>query len=170
MLSPLDVLVLLKVVTKRGLKWTQPEIASELLISQSVVSNALKTAETLNLYSPSRRRVNGRLLADALVHGARYFLSAQQGGEVRGMRTAWAGPPLANTISTSEPLPPVWPDPLGDARGLLVKPLHPKVPEAAKRDPVLYELLALLDVLRVGGGARESNLAKKALHERLDPL
>jgi len=57
----------------------------------------------------------------------------------------------------------------GDVRGLLVEPLHPKVAEEARRDPLLYELLALLDVLRIGGGARERNLAKGALHERLNP-
>lgn len=169
MLSPLDVLVLLKLIAKRDLTWTQPEIAAELLISQSVVSKALKTAAVLKLYAPSLRRVNGRQLEDALVHGARCFLTARQGGEVRGMRTAWAAPPLVSELLSADPLPPVWPDSLGGVRGLLVEPLHPKVPEAAKLDPLLYELLALLDVLRVGGGARESNLAKKALHERLNP-
>ncbi len=166
MLGPLDVLILLKIVAKSGEAWTQPELASELSLSQSMVSRALKTAEALKLYSPSRKRVNAKQLEDALVYGARYFLAPKLGGEVRGMLTAWAAPPLSSEISTAEPLPPVWPDPMGDSRGLLIEPLHPNVPKAARRDPKLYELLALLDVLRVGG-ARERGLAVKALHERL---
>lgn len=167
MLAPLDVLILLKIIAKRGEPWTQPELASELSISQSMVSRALKAAESLNLYSPPRRRVNALQLEDALVHGARYFMAAKRGGEVRGMLTAWAAPPLSSELTTAEPLPPVWPDPMGENRGLLLEPLHPNVPKAARRDPRLYELLALLDVLRAGG-TRERKLAEKALHERMN--
>lgn len=167
MLGPLDVLVLLKVIAKGDEEWTQPQLASELFLSQSMVSRALKTAESLNLYKSSRKRVSGRQLEDALVHGARYFLAPKRGGEVRGMPTAWAAPPLISEIATHEPLPPVWPDPLGDTRGLLLEPLHPNVPKAARLDSRLYEMLALLDVLRVGG-ARECGLAQKSLHERLE--
>lgn len=166
-LSPVDVLVLLKIIAQRGRPWTQPEIASELSISQSMVSRALKTAEALSLYRADARRVNARALEEALVHGARYFLGATRGSDVRGIPTAWAVPPLSHEIVTSDPLPPVWPDPAGNVRGLSVEPLHPNVPKAAKSDPDLYELLALLDVLRIGG-AREARLATKALHERLN--
>lgn len=166
MLAPLDVLVLFKVIAKHGQTWTQPELAKELFMSQSRVNRALKTAEELNLYSPKRKRVNGKLLEEALVHGARYFLAAKRGGEVRGMPTAWAGPPLRDELASSEPLPPVWPNPTGNTRGLLLEPLHPNVPKAAEADPLLYELLSLLDVLRVGG-PRETKLAQKALHQRL---
>jgi hypothetical protein len=166
-LKPVDVLVLLKIIAQRGRPWTQPEIASGLSISQSMVSRALKTAEALSLYRPTARRVNAKALEDALVHGGRYFLGATKGGDVRGVPTAWAAPPLSNEIVASDPLPPVWPDPAGNVRGLSVEPLHPSVPQAAKNDPDLYELLALLDVLRIGG-AREVGLATKAFHERLN--
>lgn len=165
-LAPVDVLVLLKIIAQRERSWTQPELASSLSISQSTVSRALKTAEALSLYRPDARRVNAKALEAALVHGARYFLGATRGGDVRGIPTAWAAPPLNNVIMASDPLQPVWPDPTGSVRGLSVEPLHPSVPKAAKSDPDLYELLALLDVLRIGG-AREVGLATKALHERL---
>lgn len=166
-LAPVDVLVLLKIIAQRERPWTQPEIASSLLISQSIVSRALKTADSLALYRPTAKRVNVKALEDALSHGARYFLGATKGGDVRGMPTAWAAPPLAQEIATSEPLPPVWPDPTGSVRGLSVEPLHPNVPKAARNDPELYELLALLDVFRIGG-AREVAIAGKAFHERLN--
>lgn len=166
-LAPVHVLVLLKIIAQRGRPWTQPEIASGLSISQSMVSRALRTAEELSLYRSSVKRVNAKALEDALVHGARYFLGATRGGDVRGIPTAWAAPPLSNEIAASDPLPPVWPDPTGNVRGLSVEPLHPNVPKAVKNDPELYELLALLDVLRIGG-AREVGLAAKAFHERLN--
>ena len=167
MLTPLNVLVLLKLVAKKDQAWTQAQIASELHISVSVVNKALKAAESLRLYTPRRKRVNGLQLDEVLAHGARYFLTATQGGEVRGLLTAWSAPPLSEQVLSADPLPPVWPDPTGAVRGLRVEPLHPNVPLAAKEDAALYELLAILDVLRMGVGARESNLAKRALHERL---
>lgn len=166
MLAATDILVLLKIIAKRGQPWTQPELASELFISQSMVSRGLKTAEYVKLYRPAEKRVNAKHLEEALVHGARFFLAPNRGGDVRGMPTAWAAPPLVNEVATNEPLPPVWPDPTGEARGLSVEPLHPNVPKAAKLDAELYELLALLDVMRIGG-AREIPLAQKALYERL---
>ncbi len=51
-------------------------------------------------------------------------------------------------------------------RGYAFAPLYRTVPEAALRDPALYELLALVDAIR-DGRARERNLAQKALEKRL---
>jgi hypothetical protein len=47
-----------------------------------------------------------------------------------------------------------------------VLPLYENLPLAAVDDPRLYELLALFDALRIGQ-ARERELAKKLLEERL---
>lgn len=167
-LAPVDILVLLKIVAHGERPWTQAELSFELSISQSMVSRALRTSEKLSLYRSNAKRVNGRALEDALVHGARYFIGATVGRDVRGIPTAWAAPPLSDVIVASDPLPPVWPDPDGNVRGLSVEPLHSCVPSAVRRDPKLYELLALLDVLRIGG-AREVGLATKTLREKLNP-
>ena len=64
---------------------------------------------------------------------------------------------------------PVWPDPDGNVRGITFEPLSSSVPKAAKHDPALYELLALVDVLREGR-ARESQRAAKELAVRLQTL
>jgi hypothetical protein len=45
-------------------------------------------------------------------------------------------------------------------------PLYENLPLAAQDDPAFYELLALFDALRAGQ-ARERELAKKLLEERL---
>lgn len=167
MLSALDVLVLLKLCAMgRGRSWTQAQVASELSVSSSSVNAALKRAAAVNLFSPVRNAPNMLALEEALVHGARYFLGPHRGGTTRGTPTAWAAPPLVDLISTHDELPPVWPDPEGSVRGLALEPIYRTVPTAAKRDPALYELLALLDALREGG-ARERQLAAKELRTRL---
>ncbi len=167
MLEPVDVYVLLKLACEQNIdRWVQSELAYQIGVSPSVVNRSLKKAEALKLYNPARKQINARALEEALVHGARYFLAPKRGGEVRGIPTAWAAPPLDQLIVSLESLPPVWPDPMGDHRGLYVEPLHPSAPKAAARDHKFYELLALVDALRLGG-PRERALAEQELHRRL---
>ena len=83
----------------------------------------------------------------------------------RGIPTAYAAPPLARKISSDE-LPPVWPDPNGTVRGVAVEPLYSSVVKAAKSDSPLYELLALVDALRIGR-ARERNMAEEEIKLRI---
>jgi len=169
MLDGVDVYVLLKLIAVQEMgHWVQSGLAYEIGVSPSVVNRSLKKAEELKLYSPSHRRVNVRALEDALVHGARYFLAPKRGGEVRGMPTAWAAPPLVDEIVSADALPPAWPYPMGEIRGLSIEPLHPSAPLAAARDRRFYELLALVDVLRLGG-ARERALAEQELQRRFTP-
>ena len=47
-------------------------------------------------------------------------------------------------------------------RGIGLKPLDPRVPDAVRRDVLLGELLALVDAIRIGG-SRERSLAAKEL-------
>ena len=74
-------------------------------------------------------------------------------------------PVLINRLVVNEP-PPVWPDPEGTVRGQAVKPLYPSAVAAAGRDPQFYDLLALVDVLRLGR-ARERKMAEVELEKRL---
>ena len=53
--------------------------------------------------------------------------------------------------------------------GFPIEPLYETAPKAARKDPVLYELLALIDALR-DGRARERQLAEKALGAQLQRL
>jgi hypothetical protein len=74
---------------------------------------------------------------------------------------------MSGKFSASEQIPPVWPDPDGRVQGAAVQPLYASVPGAARRDPALYDLLALVDALRIGR-ARERNLAEKEIAQRLN--
>jgi hypothetical protein len=54
-------------------------------------------------------------------------------------------------------------------RGITFEPLHKTVPQAALKDPVLYELLALIDGLR-DGKVRARQIAERELGTRLKRL
>jgi len=165
MLRPQDILILLKLLPW-GHNWTYDQIAHELGLSSSAVHRSVERAARAGLYGVDRRVVNGAELAEFLVHGVRYAFPAEWGGEARGMPTAWGAEPLAKKLSTSGKNPPVWPDPHGTAVGIALTPLDPRVPDAARRDPALGELLALVDGIRIGG-PRERGLAAKELEKRL---
>ena len=82
------------------------------------------------------------------------------------MPTAWAAPALAGKFNASEQIPPVWPDPEGQIQGAAVQPLYASVPRAARADSALYDLLALVDAIRIGR-ARERTLAESELTQHL---
>jgi hypothetical protein len=85
---------------------------------------------------------------------------------MRGMPTARSAPPLNELLASDEDTRFVWPDPEGASRGQSIEPLYETVPATARKNPVLYELLALVDALRCGG-ARERKLAMTELTRRI---
>jgi len=60
----------------------------------------------------------------------------------------------------------VWPTEDAHRFGPSLEPIHPAVPAAALRDPAFYEVMVLLDALRVGR-ARERKVAQTLLRQRL---
>ncbi len=99
-----------------------------------------------------------------LEHGFKFVFPIQPGPIVRGMATAHSAPPLNKLIQSQEFY--VWPDALGEQRGQAIEPLHPGVVRAAKVDTEFYELLSLIDALRIGR-TREQQLALKEIKKRL---
>jgi hypothetical protein len=81
------------------------------------------------------------------------------------MPTSHSANPLAKDIvSGNENY--VWPYSKGIKRGMAIEPLFKTLPEVCTELPELWELLSLVDALRVGR-VRERNLAEKYLRERL---
>jgi hypothetical protein len=165
MLKSQDVLVLLKLAAGSP-SWTFDSLADELQLSASAVHRSLRRAEAAGLYDGRRREVKAASLIEFLSHGLRYVFPASWSGEARGRPTAWGAPPLSKQLLSSSNSP-VWPDANGKTRGVALKPLHPSVPGAAQRDERLWELLALVDAIRIGN-ARERNLAVRELKKRLN--
>jgi hypothetical protein len=161
-----DVVVLLGLALRDGDR-TIRDLERDLLIPRAGVHRALFRLEEAGLIDRHRRRVNVSRAEEFLVHAEKYVFPPRLGGETRGVPTAWAAPPLASILAEAEGLPPVWPDPEGDRRGIALEPLHASAPSLARRDPRLGEALALVDGLRIGD-ARVRGLATELLSERLD--
>jgi hypothetical protein len=168
-LLPQDVVVLAKLVSTGGTRPAIAQLASDLFLSPSQVHASLKRLEGARLADNRSGRPILRAVEEFLVHAVKYVFPAQRGETTRGLPTAYAAPPLNGEIAGSGEPPPVWPDPEGEVRGVGFEPLCKSVPRAARKDAVLYELLALVDALR-DGRARERRIAERALSSRLREL
>jgi hypothetical protein len=99
-----------------------------------------------------------------IIYGIKFVFPAKPAELVRGMPTAHAAPVLNKQLISGSDSVFVWPDATASVMGQSIKPLYKSVPMAAAIDPKLYEFLALVDAIRVGG-AREANLAVKLLDQ-----
>ena len=167
-LLPQDVVVLAKLLSYPGRRPALVQMAVDLILSASQVHAALNRLAAARLVFKDVRdsRANARAAEEFLVHGMKYMFPARRGEVTRGMLTSYAAPPLNRRISSGTDLPPVWPLATGEHRGASLEPLHKMVPLAARADPGLYELLALLDALR-DGRARERSLAEREIVKRV---
>ncbi len=164
MLKPQDVITCLKLLTSAEQPLGYESLATELHVGLGSAHRSVQRLSDAGLVKAGRK-VNHSALLEFILHGIRYVYYVKPGELTRGMPTAHAAPPLAGMISPSSDIP-VWPDPQGGVRGQAVTPLHKEAPNAARRDPKLYELLALVDAIRIGR-ARERKLAEDQLRKRL---
>jgi hypothetical protein len=166
-LKPHDIAVLLKLLKTRDKRPTYAQLAVDLCMSPSEVHASIGRARAARLIHGPKLgdRVNVKGLEEFIIHGIRYAFPPEKGGMTRGMPTASAAEPLSHKMTQEEPVP-VWPFEQGLKRGYAFLPLYKKAPEAALKDPELYQLLALVDALR-DGSARERELAKRELSARL---
>jgi DNA-binding Lrp family transcriptional regulator len=164
--KPQDIVVALK-LSLDGARSSYADLGQELGMSASEVHAAVRRLGEANLVDPETKEIRRDALRNFLVHGVPYAFPASPKEVTRGMPTAWAAPVLSGKISASEQIPPVWPDPEGKVQGAAVQPLYGSVPGAARRDPALYDLLALVDAIRIGR-ARERSLAEKEITHRLN--
>lgn len=193
-LKPQDVLVVLKLcaINPFGELPISPapsmaQLAADLGMSASEVHQAIRRAKASRLLrepvtirgagsAPAAAAPRGRPTASGqpnraaiiefLVHGLKYVFPPKRGEPTRGVPTSHAAPPMNELLPQGDELIPVWPWPEGTTRGVAFEPLYRSVPEAALRDPRLYELLALADALR-DGRSREKKMAEEQLRARL---
>jgi hypothetical protein len=165
MLLSQDLYILLKLSCSDS-NWTYASLSELLNISTSQIHAGIKRAQACGLFSATQHRPNLRALEELIIHGVKYVFPATKGSVIRGIPTAFAGPPLNKVIVHSEDMVPVWAYPKGTHLGYLIEPLHPSAPEAASSDKQFYELLCLVDAIREGR-ARERQLAAKEIQRRL---
>ncbi|MCC5898223.1 MAG: hypothetical protein JJU32_09950 [Phormidium sp. BM_Day4_Bin.17] len=165
MLKPQDVVILLKVHCWQG-NWTYEQLALSLKTSTSVVYESLRRCEISRLYHRNHRRVMRGALLEFLVHGVKYVFPATVGNLKRGIPTAHSAEPLKSLLVFSEPMPYVWAFPRGKVKGQEIKPLYKQLSEVIEDDRRFYEIVCLVDALRIGK-VREQELAISVLKERL---
>lgn len=169
-----DILVLLKVAgATRAVR--QADVARLLGLSQAEVNNTLKRAGHAGFLvaAPSQSpltpdRVRRAALLEYLVHGLKYACPGHMTDATRGMPTAWGTEVGQEGMLQTSAASPVWPCAEGTARGPGLNPIYPTVPYAAAHDSQLYDLLALVDVIRIGR-VRDRTLAGANLKRRLCP-
>ena len=163
-LKPQDIVILLKIIALGKSNWFHHTLADELGISQSEVTQSLNRSKYAGLIDSARKKVNRIAFNEFVLHGLSYAFPQQPGALVRGVLTAHSAVPLNIIIQSNEKY--VWPYAKGTERGQAIEPMYKTAVEASIKDPNLYELLTLVDALRVGK-VREKEIAKKELEKRI---
>lgn len=155
----------------RGSPYTARALEEQTGISKSQIALSLKRCIDIGMARPDRwadaPKVNTKLLFDFIVHGVPFVFHTRYGQLTRGIGTCFAAPVLERHLFSAGDFIPVWPYARGKTMGLTVEPLFKTAVVAARKDPEMYALLALVDAIRLGQ-PRERNLAVEHLSKRLD--
>lgn len=131
-------------------------------MSASEVTESLNRSMIVGLLDSSRKRVMVQAFMDFLFFGLRYVYPTHPGPLVKGIPTSHSAPVLSKFFKADEKY--VWADAEGPERGQAIEPLYPTVPKAVRIDAILYDLLALVDVFRVGK-TREIKVARELMQK-----
>ena len=159
-MRPQDVPILLKIIAQKQSSWQNKDLAAELYISSSEISESLNRSLIAGLINTEKRNVHRQSLFEFIEYGLRYTFPAVPGSIVNGLPTAHSHPFLKQYFGASSIY--VWPDIQGENRGQAIEPLFKNAVKAAIADEYFYKLLALVDVFRVGK-TREIKIAKEEL-------
>lgn len=163
-MRPQDVLVLLKMISLNTPDFKLVDLAQSLGISLSEVSDSISRSVYANLVASDKKTPMRNAIYEFMIYGLPYVFPARPGALVVGVPTAHSAPPLSASFGDTDPV--VWADPDGTVKGQEIPPFHPKQAYAAKLDIQLYEMLALIDALRVGK-TREKKIAKEELKQKI---
>jgi hypothetical protein len=167
-MRPQDIVVLMKILSLKESNWTYADIAKAIHISSSEVFEAMERCRLAKLVDESKKTIYRLALKEFLVSGLKYVFPVEPGPIVRGIPTAHSAPPISEKIVAGNEVF-VWEYKKGDIRGQSIEPLYKTVPEVVNSDKELYELLVIIDTIRVGR-AREISIAIEELNKRLDGI
>jgi hypothetical protein len=163
-MRPQDIVVLLQIVSLKDTIWRNIDVAQAIDISPSEVSEALNRCKISKLIDSKKRKVNTNSFLEFLIYGLKYVFPVEPGAIVKGIPTAHSASPIKEHISSGETY--VWSYAKGTHRGQSIEPLYKTLPYIAKDNTELYELLTIVDTLRVGR-VREVKIAVDELEKRL---
>ncbi|MBD3321719.1 MAG: hypothetical protein GF350_11545 [Chitinivibrionales bacterium] len=163
--SDIVTLCKLHVLESEGtLRWTYAQLAESVCMSVGETHASVTRLKEAHLFDDFTGKVISQAMLEFLVHGVRYAFPVTAGPRERGIPTAHSSPFMRNEIEFAEDDLFVWPFAKGSVKGFAIKPLSRNAPAAALKDNKLYELLSLVDSLRVGK-VREREYAKKSLQQ-----
>lgn len=163
-MRPQDIVILLKILSFGKVDWQYRDLARDLFISLSEVSESLHRSHLARLVDHSRHRVFRQSLMEFIEHGLRYVFPVLPGTMITGMPTAHCHPFFKHHFLSGSEY--VWPDAKGLTRGLAITPLYKGATDAARKDECLYKWLAGIDILRVGR-VREIKAALDMLNKEI---
>ena len=164
-MRPQDIVVLLKIISIKDVNWRNIDIANAIKISPSEVSEALNRCKIARLNENKKRKVNINSFEEFLVYGLKYVFPTEPGAIVTGVPTAHSASPIKEHISSNAEVY-VWGNAKGTHRGQAIEPLYKSLPQIAQDDKLFYELLTIVDTIRVGR-VREIKIAIEELKKRL---
>ncbi len=151
-MRPQDIVILLKIITLGDGDWYLKDVAAQLNISNSEVSESIHRSNIGGLIEDDKRTVKKENLLEFLVYGVRHVFPALEGSLVRGMPTAFSASVLSEEFVVEDPY--IWPAKGFTTKGVSIEPLYHTVPGACTDDEKLYDLLALTDALRMGAKSK----------------
>lgn len=171
MIKPQDCMILLKLLANPDIRWSQRQLAHSLCISLAEINAGLKRlidARLLIREDNSQYRPMLAASEEFLICALKYLIPAKLGEYTRGIPTAVGAPLFQKKIALGSDPIPVWPDALGEYRGITLYPIHPAITKALRiaPDQAFYEMLILIDAIR-SGRARERNIAIELLKKRI---
>ena len=172
MLKSQDCVVLIKLLANIGIELSQRQLSAALGISLAEVNAGIKRLEETGLL---RKDKQGKLFPNVhaaeefLIHSLKFLFPGKLGEYTRGTPAAIAAPIFRDKIALGNDPIPVWPDAMGEERGVALLPIHPNLSRTLRANPdsAFHELLVLIDVMR-SGRPRERNLAAELLKEKLN--
>jgi len=173
MLKPQDYVILLKYLANPEQSWSQRDLSQMLNIGLSEVNAGIKRLSEAQLIRKDRDSNIIPIIPAAkeiLIYGLKYQFPGKLGGFTRGIPTGAAAPLFKDKIAMGNDPVSIWPYARGEVQGVALDPIHPSIPKSLHDypDENLYNLLALVDTIRIGR-PRERNMAIKMLVERLEP-
>lgn len=172
MIKPQDCMILIKLVANSEKAWSQRDLAKNLYISLAETNAGIKRLIEMGLLRRDNKSShlipNLSTVEEFLVHSIKFLFPGKLGEFTRGIPTGIAAELFQNKIATGNDPLLVWPDALGEVRGVALLPIHPSIPKSIRYNPdnEFYEILVLLDVIRLGR-PRERNIAIQLLKERI---
>lgn len=101
-MRPHDIAILLKIASKGQEPWLMKDLAQELFISPSEVSESLHSSVRAKLLSSDKKHLNKLALLEFLKSGLPYVFPLRSGPISRGIKTAISAPPLDRDILSDD--------------------------------------------------------------------